>query len=67
MIYPRFFMAVWLMSFATILQAGEAEKGFISIFNGKDLTGWECMEGMWTVKNGAITPKVSITNNWVSQ
>jgi hypothetical protein len=29
-------------------------KGFISLFNGKDLTGWEGLEGYWSVKNGVI-------------
>ena len=29
--------------------------GFISIFNGTDLTGWEGMEGYWTVKDGVIS------------
>lgn len=28
--------------------------GFISLFNGKDLTGWEGLEGYWSVKDGAI-------------
>ena len=28
--------------------------GFISLFNGKDLTGWEGLEGYWSVKNGVI-------------
>jgi hypothetical protein len=27
---------------------------FISLFNGKDLTGWEGLEGYWSVKNGVI-------------
>lgn len=31
------------------------EEGFISIFNGKDLTGWEGKEGLWWVEDGAIT------------
>ncbi len=31
-----------------------AESGFQSIFNGKDLTGWDAMPGMWTVRDGAI-------------
>jgi hypothetical protein len=57
-------LALFFCSFIS-LQAEKLEEGFKSIFNGKDLTGWECMEGMWTVKNGAITPKVSIVNNWV--
>ncbi len=29
--------------------------GFITIFNGKDLTGWEGLEGYWSVKDGAIS------------
>jgi len=31
-----------------------AEEGFASIFNGKDLTGWDCDERYWSVENGAI-------------
>lgn len=32
-----------------------AEEGFISIFNGKDLTGWDGKPGWWTVEDGALT------------
>jgi hypothetical protein len=28
--------------------------GFISLFNGKDLTGWEGLPGFWSVKDGVI-------------
>jgi hypothetical protein len=28
--------------------------GWISLFNGQDLTGWEGLEGYWTVVDGAI-------------
>lgn len=31
------------------------EKGFISMFNGKDLSGWEGEAGWWSVEDGAIT------------
>ncbi len=31
------------------------EAGFKSIFNGKDLTGWEGNPKLWSVKDGAIT------------
>lgn len=31
------------------------EKGFVSIFNGKDLTGWEGEQEYWSVEDGAIT------------
>ena len=32
----------------------DAKDGFVSIFNGKDLTGWEGQD-YWTVEDGAIT------------
>lgn len=31
------------------------EPGFVSMFNGKDLTGWEGKPGWWRVEDGAIT------------
>src|SRR5580700_9903449 len=31
------------------------EDGFITIFNGKDLTGWDGLEEYWTVKDGVIS------------
>ncbi|MBN1908787.1 MAG: DUF1080 domain-containing protein [Pirellulales bacterium] len=35
--------------------AGEDEAGFVSMFNGKDLTGWEGKPGGWQVEEGTIT------------
>jgi len=32
-----------------------ADAGFTSIFNGKDLTGWEGLPGYWSVRDGALT------------
>ena len=29
-------------------------KGYISLFNGKNLKGWDGMPGVWSVQNGAI-------------
>jgi hypothetical protein len=29
--------------------------GFVSMFNGKDLTGWDGLEGFWSVKDGVIS------------
>jgi len=47
------------VSLACILSAvslaAEGEEGFVPIFNGKDLSGWEGEEGFWTVEDGAIT------------
>jgi hypothetical protein len=33
--------------------------GFISLFNGKDLTGWEGLPGLWSVKDGVIDGSVT--------
>jgi len=35
--------------------AAEVPSGFTSIFNGKDLTGWEGLPGAWGVVDGALT------------
>ena len=31
------------------------EKGFVSMFNGKDLSGWEGIPGAWWVEDGLLT------------
>src|SRR6478735_964058 len=36
-------------------RAPESEEGFVSIFNGRDLSGWEGKPGWWRVEDGAIT------------
>ncbi|MDB6059402.1 MAG: Trehalose utilization, partial [Verrucomicrobiales bacterium] len=37
------------------LPTQDDDAGFVSIFNGKDLTGWEGLSEFWSVKDGAIT------------
>jgi hypothetical protein len=37
------------------LRAAESEEGFVPMFNGKDLTGWEGKPGWWHVEDGALT------------
>jgi uncharacterized protein (TIGR03067 family) len=39
-----------------------SEKGFTSIFNGKDLTGWTGDPRLWSVKDGAITGQTTPEN-----
>jgi hypothetical protein len=39
-----------------------AEAGFKSLFNGKDLTGWEGRKNHWSVEDGAITGTTSKEN-----
>jgi hypothetical protein len=43
------------------LSAGE-EDGFKSIFNGKDLTGWDGNPKLWSVKDGAIVGETTKEN-----
>ena len=55
-----------VLSFGVLTNAGVAEDkakaeipaagadGWITLFNGKDLTGWEGLPGYWTVVDGAI-------------
>jgi len=38
------------------------EAGFVSMFNGKDLTGWEGKPGGWWVEDGAITSQSTKEN-----
>jgi HEAT repeat protein len=38
-----------------VLRDWPADAGFIPIFNGKDLAGWNGKPGWWTVEDGALT------------
>jgi hypothetical protein len=46
----------------TLLDDRPAEKGFLRIFNGKDLIGWEGNPKLWSVKDGAITGQTTAEN-----
>ena len=43
-------------------KSGELLSGFKSIFNGKDLTGWEGRPQHWSVEDGALTGKTTKEN-----
>lgn len=48
-----------------LLAAGQllaVEEGFQSIFNGKDLTGWDGNPKLWSVKDGAIVGQTTAEN-----
>ena len=49
-------------SHLTMRPDGPAEQGFLSIFNGKDLTGWDGNPKLWSVKDGAITGQTTVEN-----
>lgn len=43
-----------LLSLLAVSVRSESEKGFVSLFNGKDLTGWEGDFKLWVVENGEL-------------
>lgn len=43
-------------------ESNEASRGFISLFNGKDLTGWECDKRFWRVEDGVIIGQTTADN-----
>ncbi len=62
---PTFKLLAYILILpGTLLCAGE--KGFVPIFNGKNLDGWDSKPGMWEVRNGEIwcTGK-SKEKNWL--
>ena len=49
-------------SHLTLLEDRPTEKGFLRLFNGKDLAGWEGNPKLWSVKDGAITGQTTAEN-----
>jgi uncharacterized protein (TIGR03067 family) len=50
------------LSLLTQTASAAVEPGFISLFNGKDLTGWDGNPALWSVKDGTITGQTSEEN-----
>ncbi len=46
-----------ILILASACLAAEKEEGFVAIFNGKDLTGWQGNKEIWTVKDGMLVGK----------
>lgn len=53
----RFVCALVIMLAATL--AAQAEEGFRSLFNGKDLSGWDGNPELWSVEDGCIIGKTT--------
>ena len=47
---------------APAASATPAEEGFVSIFNGKDLTGWDGNPKFWSVKDGVLRGETTKEN-----
>ena len=48
-----------MLFLAPAAPAADLEPGFMPIFNGKDLSGWEGEPGYWSVEDGTITGKTT--------
>jgi hypothetical protein len=55
-------ITAFLTSHDTVALAGDSSEGWVSIFNGKDLTGWDGDPRFWSVKDGAIRGETTPEN-----
>ena len=61
--YTSIVLMMIFCSFAnSSLYSQTLEKGFISMFNGKDLTGWDGLSKFWNVQDGAIIGETKKTS-----
>lgn len=59
------FSSIWMPAY--LVSQEKSEKGFRAIFNGRNLDGWEGLEGAWEVADGAIrcTGRKEGKKNWL--
>ena len=50
---------LFLLGCSTFALGDDHEKGGGSLFNGKDLTGWDGNPEVWTVKDGYISGQIA--------
>jgi hypothetical protein len=56
----RVAIAIFMLAFSIFAEdakSAAAEEGFVPLFNGKDLTGWEGDAKLWAAENGEIVGK----------
>ena len=58
-------VAATLLGFAAVANA--QDDGFVSIFNGKDLTGWVGDSNLWSVENGCIVGQTNDSDKKILQ
>lgn len=44
---------------ASTVSAQQKKHGFVSIFDGKTLKGWECDTALWRVENGILVGEIT--------
>ena len=52
----------FLICCQTTALAGDSSEGWVSVFNGKDLTGWDGDPRLWSVKDGVIRGQTTAEN-----
>ena len=52
----------FLFAYEPTAVAGDSSQEWVSIFNGKDLTGWDGDPRLWSVKDGVIRGQTTLTN-----
>jgi hypothetical protein len=58
----RFIAGLILLTTTANATRAQVEDGFVSMFNGKDLSGWQGRSGAWRVEEGAITGESTTEN-----
>ena len=52
-------MGLLMLSFPAIVSGQKKENGFVSIFDGKTLKGWEGDANYWRVENGSLVGEIT--------
>ncbi len=63
MTFHRLTLSAFLLFLAAgVTAAQDASDGFVSLFNGQDLTGWHGDDRFWSVRDGAIIGQTTAEN-----
>jgi hypothetical protein len=57
----RFALGTAFLLCACVLSHADEKSGEVSLFNGKDLSGWDGAPGWWYVEDGVLTSESSAT------
>ena len=61
-----FLITLFAFSTVTTLQA-EPPKGFVMLFNGKNLDGWQAKKNGWAVEDGVLVRKPGSGYIWTKK
>src|SRR5262245_30340863 len=58
----RFVVGIALLAGAVEVLRSQPETGFVPLFNGKDLTGWDGNPKFWSLRDGVVTGQTTAEN-----